>query len=334
MKKKSVNNIKLGIFTLAGLLFLVLLLYMVGRNQDIFGNTFTLKVRFDNAQGLIPGNNVRYAGLEIGTVKKVSMLNDTLIEVVMIVQEKMKPFIRNNTIAYIGTDGLVGNKVVNLEPSPLPAPLVKEGDILPRGETVNTDDMFRVLSKTNNDAAFIAAELKNTVMRINSSVALWKLLNDSTLPVSLAASVANVQQTTYRAVTMAGDLQAVIADMKKGKGPLGILLRDTSLAMDLQQALGKLGAAGDEAHELAATMKVLAEEVRYEVNNGKGAANALLKDTAIVSKLNASLDNIQNGTDAFNQNMEALKHNFLFRGYFRRLEKQRQKAGGQHVTAQ
>jgi len=328
MKKKSVNNIKLGIFSLAGLLFLVLLLYMVGRNQDMFGSTFTLKVQFDNAQGLVAGNNVRYSGLEIGTVKKVSMLNDTLIEVVLVIQQKMKPFIRNNTIAYIGTEGLVGNKVVNLAPSALPASPVQDGDILPRGATVNTDDMLRVLSQTNNDVAFISAELKNTVMHINSSIALWKLLDDSSLPAGLNASVANVQAATFRALTMASDLQAVVADMKSGKGSIGNLLRDTSLAVNLQQAIQKIGAVGDDATDLAATIRQLTEEVRYEVNNGKGAVNALLKDTTLVNKLNASLDNIQNGTNAFSQNMEALKHNILFRGYFRRLEKQRQKTGG------
>jgi phospholipid/cholesterol/gamma-HCH transport system substrate-binding protein len=69
----------------------------------------------------------------------------------------------------------------------------------------------------------------------------------------------------------------------------------------------------------------MTQQVRRDIEEGKGAANALLRDSQLVIKLNASLDNIRQGTDGFNQNMEALKHNFLFRGYFRRLEKEKKK---------
>jgi len=66
-------------------------------------------------------------------------------------------------------------------------------------------------------------------------------------------------------------------------------------------------------------------DIRNDVHHGKGTVNALLKDSLLVTKLNTSLDNIQKGTDGFNQNMEALKHNFLLRGYFRKQEKQKGK---------
>jgi phospholipid/cholesterol/gamma-HCH transport system substrate-binding protein len=65
--------------------------------------------------------------------------------------------------------------------------------------------------------------------------------------------------------------------------------------------------------------------IQNDINNGKGTVNVLLKDSMLAARLNASLDNIQQGTDGFNQNMEALKHNFLFRGYFKKLERQKEK---------
>lgn len=65
--------------------------------------------------------------------------------------------------------------------------------------------------------------------------------------------------------------------------------------------------------------------INTDINEGKGAVNALLKDSAIVIKLNKSLENIEKGTTSFNQNMEALKHHFLFSGYFKKLEKQKEK---------
>ena len=85
MANKPFNNIKLGVFILLGLLFLILLLYMIGRNRNMFGSNFKLKARFENVQGLKAGNNVRFGGIEVGTVKKVNILNDTTMEVIMIV---------------------------------------------------------------------------------------------------------------------------------------------------------------------------------------------------------------------------------------------------------
>jgi phospholipid/cholesterol/gamma-HCH transport system substrate-binding protein len=79
MAKQGLNNIKLGAFVLGGLLFLVLLLYMIGKNRSLFGSTYELKVQFENVQGLVAGNNVRFAGIQAGTVKQINILNDTVI---------------------------------------------------------------------------------------------------------------------------------------------------------------------------------------------------------------------------------------------------------------
>ena len=185
MNAKPANNVKLGVFVLAGLLFLVLMLYMIGRNSNMFGSTYTLKARFSNAQGLLPGNNVRFSGIEAGTVKKISIVSDTIIEVSMIIDEEMKKVIRSTAVAAIGTEGLVGNKVLNITPSGKPGPLATDGTILPVGDGPDTDAMLKTLSGTNNDIAKIAAELKITVQRINNSPALWALLNDASLPADL-----------------------------------------------------------------------------------------------------------------------------------------------------
>src|SRR5688572_26988815 len=123
MKKRAVNNIKLGLFVLAGLAFLILLLYMIGRNKNLFGSTFSIKTRFANVQGLVSGNNVRYAGIEIGTVKKIYIINDTLVEVLMVVDDDMRSIIRVNAMASIGSDGLMGNKVINISAGHGEAPL-------------------------------------------------------------------------------------------------------------------------------------------------------------------------------------------------------------------
>jgi phospholipid/cholesterol/gamma-HCH transport system substrate-binding protein len=325
MANKAINNIKLGGFVLAGLLFLVLLLYMIGSNQNLFGDTYILKARFENVQGLVPGNNVRYAGIQTGTVKEINILDDTTIEVMMVIEKEMLHIIRKNATASIGTDGFVGNKLVNIHPSHQPAATAIEGDILLSKRSVSTDDMLQTLSKTNGDIAVIAAELKTTVQRINNSAGLWKLLNDESIPKDIRRTLANIRSATARANDMAGSFQSVAADIKNGKGSVGMLLKDSAIVNNLNEAILKIKSVGTEADSLVEEVNKLVAGIQEDKNNGTGPVHAIFKDSAIVIKLNTSLDNIQKGTDGFNQNMEALKHNFLFRGYFKKLEKQKQK---------
>ena len=323
MAKRIINNVKLGLFVLAGLAFLVLLLYMIGKDQNLFGETYKLKTRFNNIQGLVVGNNVRFAGIQAGTVKKISIINDTVIEVTMIIDTKMKNIIRKNAITSINTDGLVGNRVVNIVPAHNPGPFADEGDILVSRKAIATDDMLQTLYKTNIDVADIAADLKTTVQRINSSTALWALLNEQSIPENLKVSVSNIRSATVKAGTLADNLNAIVLDVKSGKGSLGVILTDTSLAKNLNEAVLKIKTVAEKADDLAIELNNMAADIRQDVNQGKGTVNALLKDSLIVIKLNTSLDNIQKGTDGFNQSMEALKHNFLLRGYFRKQEKKK-----------
>jgi phospholipid/cholesterol/gamma-HCH transport system substrate-binding protein len=325
MAKQAINNVKLGLFVLGGLLFLIILLYMIGKNRNLFGATYVLKARFEHVQGLVSGNNVRFSGIEAGTVKKITILNDTVIEVTMIVDKKMKQIIRKNAIASIGTDGLVGNKVLNIAPARQASPLAEENDILVSRKSVDTEEMMQTLYKTNKDVSVIAEELKATVQRINQSSALWSLLNDQSVPDELRRAVAGIRSATGHANEMAGDLHEIIADVKKGKGAAGTILRDTIFAQNLNETVLKIKRAGEQSDSLVVEMRRLLADVRQDINSGKGAANALLKDSVLTARLNESLDNIRDGTNGFNQNMEALKHNFFFRGYFRKLEKQKRK---------
>jgi phospholipid/cholesterol/gamma-HCH transport system substrate-binding protein len=324
MARQIINNAKLGAFVLGGLLFLIILLYMIGRNRSLFGSTYLLKARFENVQGLIPGNNVRYAGIQAGTVKKIDILNDTTIEVSMIIETKMENIIRKDAITSIGTDGLVGNKVINIVPGRSNAAIAIEGDLLATKKALDTDEILSTLSNTNKDVAIIVTGLKTTVERINNSSALWTLLSDETIPVDIRNSATNIRQATSKASLMTNDLQAIIKDLKEGKGSAGILLKDTAFAYNINEAALKMRSVGVQADKLSVQLNTLVSGIQNDINNGKGPANSLLRDTSMVNKLNKSMDNIQKGTDGFNQNMEALKNSFLFRGYFRRQEKQKE----------
>lgn len=310
---------------MAGFAFLVLLLFMLGKNQNLFGNTYVLKASFNNVQGLLAGNNVRFAGIQIGTVKKIKIINDTLIEVTMNIEKRMLPVIKKNAVVSVGTEGLVGNKVVNIVPNKTPAPPAVEGDILVSRKAFDTDEMMNTLSKTNEDISAIAEELRTTVERINGSNSLWTMIDDKTVPENIRLSLENIRQGTIKSLVMVNDLNAIVRDVREGKGSLGAVLKDSLYAYNLNDAILKIRTAGVEADSIALIVKDIVTDLQHGIETGRGPFHAMLKDSTLVEKLDVSLDNIMKGTDGFNQNMEALKHNFLFRGYFKKLEKQRAK---------
>lgn len=313
-------------FVIAGGVFLVILLYMIGRKENLFGSTFLLKARFGHVQGLMPGNNVRFSGIQVGTVKSVYILDDTTIEVVMRLETKMKKHLRKNAVASIGTEGFIGNKVVNILPSKDPAPAVDANDILASRRSVETDDMLRTLERTNADIGQVAADLKITIGRLKQSTAVWRLLNDESLPANLSASLRSIRSASLQTENMTMTLNEIVAGIQQGKGSLGQLLTDTSISVELQETLARIKTIGDNAEKLANEINNAVARIDQEVNNGKGTLHAVLKDSSLAISLAASLKNIESGTASFSQNMEALKHNILFRGYFRKLERQQKKA--------
>jgi phospholipid/cholesterol/gamma-HCH transport system substrate-binding protein len=325
MAKRTISNAKLGAFVLSGLFCLILILYLIGKNRNMFGSNYILKARFENVQGLKAGNNVRYAGIDAGTVKKINIVNDTLMEVTMIIDDKLKSIIHKNAIVSIGTDGLVGNKVMNITAVKQTSAIAENGDILVSKKPLDTDEMLRKLSITNNDIGAIAEELKFTAQRINNSSALWSVLNEKELPENLRFSARNIRQATVTAKEMVADLYIIVNNVKMGKGSMGAILMDTTFVYNLNEAVAKIKIVGDEADSLSHRISSAVSGIQLDINNGKGTINALLKDSLLVIKLNKSLENIQQGTDGFNQNMEAIKHSFLFRGYFRKLERQKNK---------
>lgn len=321
MTTNTINNIKLGLFTIAGLLFLVLLLYMIGKNRSLFGYTYELKAHFQNTNGLKPGNNVRYAGIEVGTVKRISIQNDTTIEVLMVLQKKMQKIIRSNAIVDIASDGLLGNKVVNIIPAQFNADFAKEGMVLPTRKSIDTEEMLRTLDLTNRNIAVISDELKRTVQRLNSSSAFWRLLNDEKIPERINTTVIHLKLASIQAHDMMNNANSLVNYVKQGNGSLGHLIKDTLFIRNLNEAVLKIQNIGTQADSLAQSLQRISSQLNTDINHGNGIAHAILKDTNLTTQFQNSLLNIQKGTESFNRNMEALKHHFLFRGYFRKQER-------------
>jgi len=159
VNKTSIQNLKLGLFVVLGTVLLLMASYLIGNRQNMFVKNFTVNAVFRNVNGLQVGNNVRFSGINIGTVDRIEMMNDTTIYVYMKMEEKMRSHIKNNAIATIGSDGLVGSMLVNIVPGVGEAPLVQEGDQLESYSRIASQDMLSTLNVTNENAALLTSDL-------------------------------------------------------------------------------------------------------------------------------------------------------------------------------
>ncbi len=325
MKRTTIDSVKLGIFVLVALVLLIFTLYTLGKNKNLFGSSIELKTHFKNVNGLLVGNRVRFSGIEVGNVRSVRILNDTIIEVLMNVDKDMKKFIRKDALAQLGTDGLIGNRLVSIIPQGGEASFIEGGDLLASREEINTQEMLGTLYKTNENIALISEELIHTVKMVNSSSELNKILNDGTLAANLSLSLKKLRETTESASLFAKNAVETLKLASEGEGTLAAVLTDTSLASDLRFAISDIRKLEGRADKLLCDLTEAVGSINKEIHEGKGIANSLLRDSIMTERLKNTLENVERGSASFAEDMEALKSNFLFRKYFRNKEKEKGK---------
>lgn len=325
MDKQTTRNIQLGLFVLLGLGGIITLLYFIGSNQNLFGKNFTMEAYFRDVSGLRVGNNVRFSGIVIGTVKTIEIVSDTSVQVVMKIDDNLVRFLKQNDVASIGTDGLMGNKVVDIEPGPAGGKMIQMGDRINSKEALDMDAMMRTLDITNRNVAEMSEDLKHTVQRFNRSVALWKILDDADLPNYINNSFKSLQSATSRANTLVADVSTMINEVAQAEGGMIALLKDSTLTHDLGEAARHIRNVSIQAEKLTTTLDATVRSLDTDIKSGGGPLQAVLRDTTMTSSIDRSLQNIENGTDRFNQSMEALKAHWLLKGYFRRQAKKAEK---------
>jgi phospholipid/cholesterol/gamma-HCH transport system substrate-binding protein len=317
MNRKAIDNVKLGLFVLIGLFFLVISLYLIGKNRNIFGSTTAVSASFSNVQGLMAGNNVRFSGINVGTVRKVEILNDSLINVVMSIQNNARQYIRKNAIASVGTDGLMGNKLININPVAGNAAMIDEGDILKTKDALETDLMIRTLEQTNKNLEAITYDIMRITQNVINSNGIWNLTTDQEVAENMKNSIANIRVSTEYSIDFLENLTQALDDMKSGSGLSAYLIGDKEAPLQIAETIEHLNVATKQASQLTKDL----EEITQGIKNKEGAVGTILKDSLFAENLSRSMENIEKGTNLFNENMEALKSNFLLRRYFKRQEK-------------
>ena len=249
MNKESGFTWKLGMFVITGLVLFVGTVYFVGKNKNLFGSTFHLKSQFKSVSGLKVGNNVRFSGINVGTVNEIELVTDTSVMVDLLIKKNVQQFIKSDARASIGSDGLMGDKVLTISPgiasSTVSSNPVKNNDLIISKNAIEMEDVMSSIKTSVDNAAIITAQLA---------------------------------QFSYK--------------MNNGNGALSKLISDEAFSNSLKSTLTNLQTSSGEFAKFTTKM-----------NNGK---------------LDSTMSNLQAGTKGLSDNMEAVQHSFLLRGFFKK----------------
>ena len=325
MEKTSSEKIRLGIFVIGGLILFVLAIYYIGSRQQIFEKTEHLTTLFNNVNGLLPGNNVRYSGINAGTVRAIDMVDDSTIRVDMIIDKKLFAHIKKDAIATIGSDGLVGSMIINIIPGSESQVPVEPGDMIQSYTRISTNDILNTLNVTNENAAILTSDLlKITGQIIEGKGAVGMLINDTTMAGSIARIMHYLELTSKGTAESVRELNVLMATLTSD-GTLISTLSDTTVANQFRNTMTGLEQSSIE-------MQSVIENLNGAVLNmkeGKGAINYLSNDeemveriSSVMTNLDSTLVQLRGASERLNEDLEALKHNVFFRGYFKKLEKE------------
>ncbi len=322
MEQTKKQKIKLGIFVIISTLFLIIALYFVGQKQNLFGSTFRITAVFRDVDGLMLGNNVRFSGINVGTVKKIEMKNDSTIYVDMIIEDEILIHLKKNILAAISSDGLVGSIIINITPMKGNAPPLVPGDTIQTFNKVSSADMMATLNKTNENAALLTIDLLKITKGITSGKGTFDLLiSDENMANDLKATMYNLKLTSENANKTISSLNQMVAKVNYDESAAAVLLSDPKSAAKLKSLIENLETSGKGINTVVKNMN----DVVLEMKNGKGTINYLATDTALVNNIDVTVKNLQEGSVKLNENLEALKHSLLFKRYFKKLEKEKAK---------
>lgn len=323
MKSNEVaRNIKLGIFVLTGLVLFFVAVFLVGSQNNLFNKTFTINAVFKNVEGLKEGDNVWLSGVKIGTVKEVRIVREGKVVVALTLKDKQNQFIKKNASAVIGSDGLVGSKIVVIKPGNSPH-VVNEHDTIGATSPADTQQLINLAKDVGENTRSLTGNLDQLTQKIADGEGLvGELLNDGELAQDLRRAADNIRATTLETAQASQQLNAMLHKLNNGDGLVNRLATDTAFSYVFDQTLQNVKEVSRNSAEMSRGLKQLIDKM----NSGDNALGVLLADTAFAGKLRETLDNAESASARLDENMEAMQHNFLLRGYFRK--KAKKEAGG------
>jgi phospholipid/cholesterol/gamma-HCH transport system substrate-binding protein len=190
-------KIRLGLFILGGFGLFVLAIFIIGKQKNLFDPVIRLTAQFYNVSGLQVGNNIRFSGINVGIVDNIRIINDSTVQVDMLIRKAVREFIKSDSEVAIGSEGIIGDRLLVITQGSTDASLAREGQQLESVEPVETDAIVASLALTAGNAVIITDQLAEIMIKINSgSGTLGRLIQDSTIAENLNQTILNLKSST------------------------------------------------------------------------------------------------------------------------------------------
>lgn len=286
---------RLGIFIAVGLAIFIIIIFFIGRQQNLFNPVFKVTTNFQNVSGLLVGNNIRYSGINVGIVDNITIINDSTVQVDLLIRRNVQQFIKADSQAGIGSEGIIGDRVLIITQGSNSAPTVQDGQHISSKEPLETDIIMASLYTSAVYAETVTYQLSQIMTNLNSGEgAIGRLIQDPSIAKNITQTIENFKKSSEDFdETIEVTKQNVFEFMEK----LQLTAAKTEIA---SQELG---------------------EIMTKINDGEGTLGALINDTTMAGNLGETIYNLKQSSQGLDENMQALKQNFFFRGYFRRIER-------------
>jgi phospholipid/cholesterol/gamma-HCH transport system substrate-binding protein len=249
MNKESGYQWKLGMFVIIGLALFVTTIYFVGKQKNLFGSTFELNSKFNSVNGLEVGNNVRFSGINIGTVEEIEFLTDTSVVIKLVIKEEVRKYIKKDAIASISSDGLMGDKVLVISSGKNSKVIVEDNDNIASKQAIEMEDLMVSVKKSVDNAGVITAQLAQFSYSMNNgNGALSKLVSDEEFGNSIKNMVANLENSS-------NEFKKFTIKMNDGKGALSKLVSDEKMGRMIDSTLTNVKTGTEGLNEVIEAAK-------------------------------------------------------------------------------
>ena len=317
------RNLAVGIFALLGLALFTTGLFLIGDRHQAFQKHFTLYTQFADLAGLAKGAKVQVGGMDAGRIEGIDVPTSPLskFRVRFRIDEKFHGLVRKDSPASIATEGVVGDTFLSIGPGSAASPAALPDSALD--------------SKEPFEFADVVNQAKGTLADVDTAV---KNANGILTSVS-----GNLNSALVTARGTLGDVDDVVGGLKRGEGTAGMLLRDPETANSIRQTIANTEQASKGLRGTVERTNVLLEDIGsrnfprkiddtlasvHSAAANIDATSAGLRQTmaeltqpdehgvTVGVNLRDSVSNVNIATGNLAENSEALKHNFLVRGFF------------------
>jgi phospholipid/cholesterol/gamma-HCH transport system substrate-binding protein len=345
MDKESIGIWKLGLFVVFGLILFVIAIYFIGINRNLFGSTFSLKSEFKNISGLKVGSNVRLSGINIGTVHKIDFISDSLVSVKLLIKKEAQQYIKTDATASIGSDGLVGDKVLIISPGVNSKQVVKDNDIIASNKTIELEDIMNSVNRSAANAEVITKQLSDFSYKMNDKKGiLSKVMTNQDFANSIQNTIVNLESSVreialfspklndnngaiskiFNDKEFANRLESTIENLQKSSNELSVF---TANMNNEHNMLTKLMTDKEFANRFEMTFKNLETSsdqlARFtsKINNKNSVLSKLIDDERLGESIDSTITNLESGAKGLNELEAAAQNNILLKGYFEKKKK-------------